>query len=276
MNPRALTVSTALAAYNGELRLDAELLLAACLGVQRATLLARPERDVPAGVAARFAQLMERRRRGEPVAYLVGEKEFWSLPLKVTADVLVPRPETETLVEAALAAGGGATQLTVLELGTGSGAIALALAKERPHWRITATDRSATALGVARENAARLGLTRVEFLSGDWYVPVAARRFDLVVSNPPYIAAADPALAAPELAFEPRDALVAGVTGLEALQIIVEQAPRHLREAGRLLLEHGWDQGARLRSLLAAAGFSNIRTLHDLAGRERVTAGELK
>jgi release factor glutamine methyltransferase len=276
MNPRALTVSTALAAYNGELRLDAELLLAACLGVQRATLLARPERDVPAGVAARFAQLMERRRRGEPVAYLVGEKEFWSLPLKVTADVLVPRPETETLVEAALAAGGGATQLTVLELGTGSGAIALALAKERPHWRITATDRSATALGVARENAARLGLTRVEFLSGDWYVPVAARRFDLVVSNPPYIAAADPALAAPELAFEPRDALVAGVTGLEALQIIVEQAPRHLPEAGRLLLEHGWDQGARLRSLLAAAGFSNIRTLHDLAGRERVTAGELK
>jgi release factor glutamine methyltransferase len=258
-----------------ELRRDAELLLAACLGVSRTTLLAQPELEVPVDVVERFARLIERRRRGEPVAYLTGEKEFWSLPLAVTADVLVPRPETETLVEAALAAAGSSIALAVLDLGTGSGAIALALAKERPNWRVTATDRSQAALRVARENAARLGLARIEFLPGDWYEPVIGRRFDLIVSNPPYIAAADPALKTPELGFEPQPALVAGPTGLEALRVIVEQAPRHLRDGGWLLVEHGWDQGAAVRNLLAAAGFSNIRTLTDLAGRERVTAGEL-
>jgi release factor glutamine methyltransferase len=258
-----------------ELRRDAELLLAACLGVSRTTLLAQPELEVPADVGERFAHLVERRRRGEPVAYLTGEKEFWSLPLEVTPDVLVPRPESETLVEAALAAAQSPMALAVLDLGTGSGAIALALAKERPHWRVTATDRSPAALGVARKNAARLGLAGIEFLLGDWYEPVSGRRFDLIVSNPPYIAAADPALKKSELSFEPQSALVAGPTGLEALRVIVEQAPRQLREGGRLLVEHGWDQGAAVRNLLATAGFSNIRTLDDLAGHERVTAGEL-
>jgi release factor glutamine methyltransferase len=272
---RTLSVAAALAPYSGERRRDAEILLAACLGVPRASLLARPEADVALEAAERFAALVERCLRGEPIAYLTGEKEFWSLPLRVTPDVLVPRPDTETVVQAALAVGRPEAGYRVLDLGTGSGAIALALAHERPQWRVTASDASAAALAVARDNAARLGLARIEFLFGNWYQAVGGRRFDLIVSNPPYIAAGDPALSAPELNFEPRAALVAGATGLEALGIIIDEAPRHLGNRGQLALEHGFDQAAAVRNLLADAGFSNIRSYRDLAGHERVTAGEL-
>src|SRR5882672_161409 len=201
---------------------DAQLLLAHCLGVSRAQLLARPEAEIPAPVARTFAQLLKRLEAGEPLAYLTGEKEFWSLPLQVDASVLVPRPETERLVEAALETGGMRPALTVLDLGTGSGAIALALAKERPNWRVTATDNCVAALTVARQNAVRLGLDRIEFLAGSWFEPLVSRRFDLIVSNPPYVAADDAALDQPALTFEPRAALVAGQSGLEALATIVQ------------------------------------------------------
>jgi release factor glutamine methyltransferase len=275
MKHRISTVGALLAACRGDIRRDAEILLGACLGVPRATLLARPELEVALQAAERFAALLERRGQGEPVAYLTGEKEFWSLALRVTPDVLVPRPETETLIEAALAAGRNDAACDVVDLGTGSGAIAIALARERPQWRITATDVSEAALAVARRNADRLCGARIEFLSGDWYQPLAARRFDLIVSNPPYIAAEDAALRTPELGFEPQPALVAGVTGLEALAVLIAQAPRHLKQYGQLVVEHGSDQAPAVRSLLGAAGFSNIRTHRDLAGHERVTAGRL-
>ena len=262
-------------ARNSTLNRDAELLLAHCLGWSRAELLARPDAEIPAPVAQCFEQLLKRLEAGEPLAYLTGEKEFWSLPLQVDASVLVPRPETERLVEAALEIGREREPLAALDLGTGSGAVALAIAKERPRWRVTAIDNDAASLTVARQNAVRLGLDRIEFLHGSWFEPLALRRFDLIVSNPPYIAADDPALAAAALTFEPRPALVAGATGLEALTAIVRQAPQHLEAGGHVLLEHGWDQGAATRTLLARAGFSNIRTLNDLAGRERVTAGQV-
>lgn len=263
-----------LSRFSGEMRRDAERLLAHCLGIGRAEWLARPQSEVPPDVREVFAQLLQRLQAGEPLAYLTGEKEFWSLPLRIDASVLVPRPETELLVESVLAVGRALEPLAVLDLGTGSGAIALALARERPNWGITAVDISLASLTVARRNAVRLGLDRIEFLAGDWYQPIVRRRFDLIVSNPPYIAEDDPALREPALGFEPRGALVAGRSGLEALQAIIRDAPRHLHNGGQLLLEHGFSQGGDARRLLTGAGFSNIRTRNDLAGRERVTAGD--
>ena len=270
---RTLTVAGVLAHLSGDQRRDAEILLAVCLRSSRSSVIARPDAELGAAVAQTFDGLLRRRCRGEPIAYLTGEKEFWSLALKVTADVLVPRPDTETLVEAALAAGPSEKPLTVLDLGTGSGAIALALAWERRQWRVTASDVSEAAIAIARGNAERLDLGGVEFLAGDWYCAVGDRRFDLIVANPPYIAAGDPLVATPELSFEPRAALVAGATGLEALEIIVAGAPPHLATRGMLLVEHGFDQAAAVRKMLNRAGFSNIRTLRDLAGHERVSFG---
>jgi release factor glutamine methyltransferase len=272
MNHRISSVGETLAAYNGDARRDAELLLAHCLQRSRATLLARPELSVSNEAALGFAALMQRRVAGEPVAYLIGEKEFWSLPLKVTRDVLVPRPDTELLVATALEFGDRDSRLSVADLGTGSGAIALALASERPRWNILATDASEAALAVARDNAGRLGLTGIEFCLSDWFEALAGRRFDVIVANPPYIATGDAALAAPELRFEPRMALIAGPTGLEALALLAASAPHHLNPRGRLVLEHGFDQAKDLRGLLATAGFSTIRTHRDLAGHERVTS----
>jgi release factor glutamine methyltransferase len=264
-------LAAALAPYNRVTRRDAEILLAMCLGQTRTGILARPETAVSPATAKRFTALLERRAGGEPMAYLTGEKEFWSLPLRVTPDVLVPRPDTETVVEVALAAHAADAPCDVLDVGTGSGAIALALAEERPRWRITASDASEAALAIARDNARRLALERVEFLAGAWLQPVGGRSFDLIVSNPPYIAEGDPALVAPELRFEPRGALVAGATGREALSALIAQAPRHLREHGAVVLEHAYDQAAAVRNLLEAAGFSTIRSHRDLAGHERVT-----
>jgi len=272
MNHRISSVGEILTAYNGDARRDAELLLAHCLRRSRATLLAHPELAVSSEAALRFAALMQRRVAGEPVAYLIGEKEFWSLPLKVTHDVLVPRPDTECLVAAVLEVGGRDSKLSVADLGTGSGAIALALATERPLWTILATDVSEAALAVARENAARLGLVSIEFCVSDWFEALAGRRFDVIVSNPPYLAAADAALAASDLRFEPRRALVAGPTGLEALATIAAGSLSHLNPQGRLFLEHGFEQANDVRTLLERAGFSTIRTHRDLAGHERVTS----
>lgn len=253
--------------------LDAELLLAHSLGVRRARLRSHPE-DIPsADAAAGFLALIERRAAGEPVAYILGRKHFWTVELGVTAAVLVPRPETELLVERALALHPDA-EATVADLGTGSGAIALALASARPRWRIVATDLSAAALAVARANAEALGLARVEMVQGDWLACLRGRVFDLLLSNPPYVAADDPALRQPELLREPRLALVAAQDGLAALDAIVRDAPDHLEPGGWLLLEHGATQAAAVAGALVARGFAQVRSHRDLAGRERMTEGQ--
>lgn len=263
-------------------RLDAEVLLASALGKPRSFLYSWPDADLSAAQGASYATLVARRAAGEPVAYITGSRGFWTLDLKVTSAVLIPRPETELLVELALGIGtsisGGKvdSRLTVADLGTGSGAIALALASERAHWQIHATDRSDQALQVARENAGQLGLEGVRFALGDWCEALPAGvRFDIIISNPPYIADDDPHLQQGDLLFEPRTALVADARGLGDLAAICEQAYLRLREGGYLLLEHGYEQGAGVRALLKSRGFTDVRSERDLAGHERVTLGRL-
>ena len=251
--------------------LDAEVLVAHVLGTRRAALAADPARPLAPEETLALESLARRRLAGEPVAYLTGRREFWSLDLEVTPDVLVPRPETELVVERALAAIEGRERPSVLDLGTGSGAIAAAIAHERPDADVTATDSSAAALAVAARNAARLALPNLRLLEGSWFGPVASSRFDVIASNPPYVAAGDPALAA--LAHEPAGALVAGAEGLEALAAIAAGACEHLVPGGTLVLEHGAAQGAAVRALLEAAGLVGAGTRRDLAGHERVTEG---
>ncbi|HEY6516825.1 MAG TPA: peptide chain release factor N(5)-glutamine methyltransferase [Steroidobacteraceae bacterium] len=253
--------------------LDAELLLAHALGVGRTRLRSHGEEVPAADAAGHFLALIERRAAGEPVAYVLGRKAFWSLELIVNPAVLVPRPETELLVERALALLPG-DEVRAVDLGTGSGAIALALASAKPRWRIVATDASAAALDVARANATALGLARVEMIHGDWLSCLPGRRFELVLSNPPYVAADDPALRQSELMREPRLALVAPEDGLAALRAIVAAAPSHLEPGGWLLLEHGATQAAAVAGELVARGFAQVRSHRDLAGRERMTEGQ--
>lgn len=266
-----LALGGRLAAASATATLDAELLVAHVLGIDRSALAAQPERRLDASQAEMLERLTLRRLAGEPVAYLTGCKEFWSLDLGVTHDVLVPRPETELVVELALAALAGIARPAVLDLGTGSGAIALAIARERPDAAVTAVDGSAGALAVAAGNAARLGIANVRFLHGSWFGPVAGERFDLVASNPPYLAADDPALAS--LAHEPRLALVAGPGGLEALARVCAGAPGALRPGGALVVEHGADQGAAVRTLMSGAGLVDVATHRDLAALPRATQG---
>lgn len=254
--------------------LEAELLLAHVLGTPRARLRSHPESAVEPARAERYLDLIGRRVAGEPVAYLTGQREFWSLDLAITPAVLIPRPETELLVERALAVG-PAEPLRVADLGTGCGAVALALARERPFWRIVATDVSAPALAVARANAAALGLSHVEFIAGSWFEPLGGARFDLIVSNPPYVAADDPALSSPALAFEPALALTPpGGDALAALRVLARGGAAHLTPGGWLLLEHGATQGREVRDELVAAGFARVRSHRDLAGHERMTEGQ--
>ncbi|HET7921356.1 MAG TPA: peptide chain release factor N(5)-glutamine methyltransferase, partial [Gammaproteobacteria bacterium] len=222
-----------------------------------------------------FEQLVAARCVGQPLAYLTGMREFWSLPLKLTRDTLVPRPETELLVQAALTCVPADAAWRLADLGTGSGAIALALASERLLCRVTATDASTRALDVARENAARLGLGNVEFRRGDWYAALPATRYHLIASNPPYVRAADPHLQQGDLRFEPWRALAGGADGMQALRQIIAGAPAWLVAGGWLLLEHGFDQAEAVRELLAAQGFSEISSRQDLSGHVRVTLGQL-
>jgi release factor glutamine methyltransferase len=250
---------------------EAEYLLATALGLNRTQLRLRLDALVPAEVAVRFHDHIARRAAGEPVAYLHGEREFWSLPLRVGRGVLVPRPDTESLVEVALRFLQGQATVSVLDLGTGSGAIALALASELPAARIVAVELSSAALAVAANNIARLAPGRVELLQGNWFAPVGAQRFTCIVSNPPYLAADDPHL--PSLAAEPREALVSGSNGLECYRDIIAGAPAHLETSGLLAMEHGHTQGAAVRALLEDRGFSGVVTHRDLAGHERVTSG---
>lgn len=253
-------------------QLDAELLLARVTGRTRAQLRAAPERILNAEEEAELSKLVERRRRGEPIAYILGTREFWSLELQVNSDVLIPRPETELLVERALIHLPETRPAQALDLGTGSGAIALALAQERSLLQVTATDFSSAALKVAELNARRLRLP-VRFILANWYSALPQCRFDLIVSNPPYIAENDPDLEPAVLASEPREALIAGPSGLEAIEQIVSGAPPFLLPDGWLLLEHGWRQAEAVRSLLVSAGFSGVASHADLAGAERVTEG---
>jgi release factor glutamine methyltransferase len=257
----------------GEGRAEAELLLAAALRQARAWLYAHAEDTLGEAEGRRFEELLQRRQRGEPVAYILGRREFWSLELEVGAATLVPRPETELLVELALARLPAATNARVLDLGTGSGAIALAVASERPQARVTAVDASAPALAIAVRNGARLGLERVRFLRSDWFSALGDECFELVLSNPPYLAEDDPHLHEGDLPFEPAMALSSGRDGLDALRRICADAPARLLAGGWLLFEHGLGQGEAARALLQAAGFEAIATWRDLEGRERVSGG---
>jgi release factor glutamine methyltransferase len=251
--------------------LDAELLVAHVLGAGRPALAANPSRTLAPEEMFAIEALARRRLAGEPVAYLTGRREFWSLELEVTPDVLVPRPETELVVERVLGAIAGIERPSVLDLGTGSGAIALAIARERPDAVVTATDASVAALAVATRNAARLELRNLRFVEGSWFDPLAGARFHAIASNPPYVSASDPELAS--LAHEPRHALVAGEGGLAAIADILSAGPAHLKPGGRLVVEHGASHGAAVRALFAAAGLAAVATQADLAGHERVTEG---
>ncbi len=278
MNSRTLrqvlvTATRQLAEVSTSSRLDAELLLAAALERPRSYLHAWPERVLEPEPAARFAAWLNRRREGEPVAYLLGRREFWSLELEVTPDTLIPRPETELLVELALERLLLNQAVNVADLGTGSGALALALAVERPQARILATDQSSAALTVARRNAQRLSITQVEFRQGDWCAPLAGEGFDLIVANPPYVAVTDSRWREGALRFEPSTALIAGEEGLDALRIIIAAAPDHLEPGGWLLLEHGYDQGESVPGLLRERGFVNVSDHRDTAGWSRSSCG---
>ena len=252
---------------------EALLLLAHVLGKSAAWLYAHGDARVGDGDARGFNDLVARRQAGEPVAYLTGRRGFWSLDLAVGPGILIPRPETERLVELALDRLPPGRPARLLDLGTGSGAIALALARERPAAQVTATDASAEALEVARRNAVEHDLANVRFAHGDWYVPVAGERFDLIASNPPYIAAGDAHLAQGDLRFEPASALASGGDGLDALRVIAAGAPAHLAPGGWLLVEHGYAQGAAVRALFARAGLEAVETVRDLEDRDRVTVG---
>src|SRR5690349_12573279 len=255
-------------------RRDAEILLAHCWGLTRSQLFARCGDSVPPDVAGCFGKAVTRRSEGVSVAYLLRRREFWSLTFEVSPAVLVPRPETELVVQRALAL----VRLPVAEvadLGTGSGAIAIAMSHERPQWSITGTDVSTAALEVARRNGATLVADRVRWVQGDWYAALARRRFDALLSNPPYIADSDPVLKGDGLRHEPRLALTPGGDGFSAFQTLINGAHRHLKPNGWLVLEHGDTQAEILRSLLVARGFTSVTSHRDLAGHERVTEGKL-
>jgi release factor glutamine methyltransferase len=254
---------------------EARLLLAEATGFSQASVLAHPERELEAEAATRFLDWAARRRAGAPIAYLLGRREFYGLSLAVNPAVLIPRPETELLVELSLARIGLQAAARVLDLGTGSGALALAIKQHRPRARVVAVEADLSALQTARRNAARLGL-EIELRHGRWFEPVRGERFALIVSNPPYVAEGDPHLAQGDLRFEPKGALVAGADGLDALRATAAGAAAHLEAGGWLLLEHGQGQDAAVRALLAAGRLEDVASWPDLAGIARVTGGRLQ
>lgn len=263
-----MTVGEALAQSGIDAR-EARLLLAAAAGFSEASVIAFPERELPPETQASFAGYLERRLKGEPIAYIVGRKEFFGLELSVNPAVMVPRPETELLVDLALQR----EFSSLVDLGTGSGAIALAVKRERPRARVVAVEASAAALAVAQRNAVKHGL-EIEFRHGRWFEPLAGERFDLILANPPYVAEGDPHL--PDLGFEPRVALTSGSDGLDAIREIAREAPRHLAPGGWLLVEHGMGQDGAVRALLSQAGLEDVDSCPDLARIPRVAAGKVK
>lgn len=262
----------------GSARIEVQCLLQAVLGVQRAWLYAHPEHLLSDAERSRYARLLARRLHGEPIAYLLGSREFFGLDLKVTPATLIPRPDTELLVELALQripAVGAAGDFRVLDMGTGSGAIALAIAHARRDVEVVAVDASPGALQVAQENAGRLGVRNARLLASDWFDALAGECFDLIVSNPPYIAAQDEHLSRGDVRFEPLSALASGADGLDDIRRIVQGAAAHLQSGGWLMLEHGYDQAERVRHLLVQAGYTAVESARDLAAIERATFGRL-
>lgn len=252
---------------------DAEILLGHVTGRSRTYILAFGETLLDEQTLAQLDALLIRREKGEPVAYLVGEREFWSLPLSVSPATLIPRPDTECLVEQALLRL-NAQPLRVLDLGTGTGAIALAIASERPDCEVIGVDLQPDAVALARYNASKLAINNAQFLQGSWFTPVNGQRFAVIVSNPPYIDAADPHLGQGDVRFEPASALVADNHGLADIELIVEQAPQYLEPQGWLLLEHGWEQGEAVRNILLGVGFNVVETIKDYGDNDRVTLGQ--
>ena len=267
-------LSEASAIVSDSARLDAELLLCHAIGKQRTYLYTWPEAELSEPQALRFKELIERRKFGEPIAHIIGHREFWSLPLKVNASTLIPRPATEALVEWVLAQS-YPTNCQALDLGTGTGAIALALASEKPAWTITGLDLSADAVALAQDNADFLQIKNCKFQISDWFSAVQDQRFDLIISNPPYIDAADPHLQQGDLRFEPLSALVAEENGLADLRSIINDAINHLKAKATLVLEHGYQQASDVRQLLKLAGFSTVGSGTDLDGHERFSFGQL-
>jgi release factor glutamine methyltransferase len=254
-------------------RADAEVLLAYALSKPRSWLIAHADDVLSAEHTSAYTVLVEQREAGEPVAYITGRRGFWSLDLEVTSATLIPRPETELLVELALERLPVDAAVNVVDLGTGSGAVALAIARERPRAKVIATDASADALAVAQRNAERHGIKNVSFMHGDWFAPLGEQRFDVIVSNPPYVESHDPHLNQGDLRFEPMSALASGADGLDDIRRIVRDAGRHLVPGGWLLFEHGWNQGDAVRMLLSNASFAKVSTMRDLEVRDRVSAG---
>ena len=255
--------------------IDAEVLLSCATKKSRASLFADASWPVPESQLQEFKLLLERRLQGEPVAYLTGKKEFWSLMLSITSDVLIPRPETELLVEQVLSHSAGRDVSTILELGTGSGAIALALASELPQCNIMASDISSAAIELAKLNQENLKVPNIEFCCGDWFNAVTAQRFDIIVSNPPYVAPEDEHLSQGALRYEPQSALISQCDGLADLELIIQQAPGYLNDDGLLLLEHGYDQSCSVHKLFAGGGYTSIITYQDLSGNDRMTSGSI-
>lgn len=256
-------------------RIDAELMLGFLLEKNSAWLFAHSGDELQQATHAKFLELLERRKSGEPVAHIIGSRGFWTLDFVVTADTLIPRPETELLVELAIAKCPQDRKLRILDLGTGTGAIALAIASECKNAEVVAVDKSENALKVAQENARRHNL-QVEFIQGDWFAALENKKFDLIISNPPYIPSNDPHLSQGDVRFEPMTALVSGTDGLDDIRRIISQAPRHSLPSAWLMIEHGFDQGEAIRVLFSAAGFVGVQTVQDLEQRDRVSLGQWK
>jgi release factor glutamine methyltransferase len=266
-------LSTALGFERRDARLEAQILASRALGVDRAWLIAHDQDVLTADQAEAVEKPVARRVQGEPVAYILGEKEFYGRLFRVTPNVLIPRPETELLVETALQHIPARIPYNILDLGSGSGAVAITLALERPFSKVVAVDTSAAALSITQGNARRLGADNVDCIGGNWYASLGVKKFDMIVSNPPYVAAADSHLDAGDLRFEPRQALASGEDGLDDLRVIIAGAPAHLVDHGWLFVEHGYDQSAEVGELLRQHGFGQTCSLRDLAGLGRVSGG---
>jgi len=263
-----------LRAVSGSPQLDAEILLQSISGIHRAMAFARPESLLTREQLEDLEFVLARREDGEPIAYITGQQEFWSMALEVSPAVLIPRPETELLVERALEIIPLNEPSRVLDLGTGSGAIALAIAQARPHSIVMGVDVSPAALTVAGRNRRKIGVANLNLKHSDWFAALAGERFDVIVSNPPYVGEQDPDLSPTVAAFEPRVALISGASGMQAIEKIAADAPSHLLPGGWLLCEHGWKQAPLVRAALVQHGFSHVRSRTDLAGNERVSEGK--